>query len=167
VGVSVPTIKSWLSILESSFIIYLLKPWHSNLGKRLIKSPKIYFYDVGMATYLLGIESEQQISRDPLRGNLFENLVVIELLKKQINRGKTPQIYFYRDSNGNEVDVLAQDKELIAYEIKSSQTYHSSFLKGLLHLQGLNLNINNYKLLYSGDFSTQQKGVEILNYARY
>lgn len=167
VGVSVPTIKSWLSILESSFIIYLLKPWHSNLGKRLIKSPKIYFYDVGMATFLLGIETEQQMSRDPLRGNLFENLVVMELLKKQINKGKTPQIYFYRDSNGNEVDVLVQDKQLIAYEIKSSQTYHSSFLKGLLHLQGLNLTIDSYKLLYNGDFASQQKGVDILNYANY
>jgi len=167
VGVSVPTIKSWLSILESSFIIYLLKPWHSNLGKRLIKSPKIYFYDVGMATYLLGIENEQQMSRDPLRGNLFENLVVIELLKKLINKGKSPDIYFYRDSNGNEVDVLALDKELNAYEIKSSQTYHSSFLKGLLHIKEQKIKISNFKLLYNGDFSTKQRGIDIINYVNY
>ena len=141
VGVSMPTIKSWLSILESSFIIYLLKPWHFNIGKRLIKSPKIYFYDVGMAAFLLGIENEQQMSRDPLRGNLFENLVVMELYKKQINKGKTPEMYFYRDSNGNEVDVLVNDNGINAYEIKSSQTYHTSFLKGLLHIKELDLKI--------------------------
>lgn len=136
VGVSSHTIREWLSVLEASFIIVRLPPYYENLGKRLIKSPKIYFVDVGLACYLLGIENEVQLSRDPLRGQLFENMVVMELLKARHNQGLDPRLYFYRDLRGNEVDLIYQKgRDLVPIEIKASQTYHKSFLTNLSKLQ--------------------------------
>ncbi|MCD4745978.1 MAG: ATP-binding protein [Bacteroidales bacterium] len=125
VGVSVTTIKSWMSILEASFIVLLLQPYYENINKRLIKSPKIYFYDVGLAAYLLGIEDARQISRDPLRGALFENLVLMELVKYRFNTGFDHNLFFYRDSHQNEVDVVFKKaRQLYPVEIKSAQTFH-------------------------------------------
>jgi len=106
VGVDAKTIRQWLSILEASFIIFKLPPYYENFGKRVIKSPKYYFIDVGLLVFLLGIEHPDQITRDPLVGGIFENMVVIELLKARLNRGAMANLYYYRDSNGNEIDLL-------------------------------------------------------------
>ncbi len=132
VGVSSKTIRSWISILEASFIAFLLPPFFENRGKRLIKSPKLFFYDTGLAAYLLGIETAQHMSRDPLRGALFENLAVSEMVKLDYNAGRNPNIYFYRDSTGIEVDIVRESgRDLTLCEVKSSATFHSEFLKGM------------------------------------
>ena len=131
-GISANTIKHWLSILEASFVIYRLQPYFENFGKRVIKSPKYYFIDTGLLTFLLGIERASQVLRDPLVGQLFENLVVIECLKYMTGQGKLPNLWFYRDSNHTEVDLLIEDGGgLLALEIKSGATWHPDMLKGL------------------------------------
>ena len=112
IGVDRETIKSWFSILKASFICFLLQPHTSNYRKRLIKSPKVYFYDVGLAAYLLGARDPSQIESHPLRGALFENLVIADLLKSFWNRGDYRSLYFFRDSSGNEVDLLFEDGEV-------------------------------------------------------
>lgn len=114
-GVSHTTIVNWLSILEASFIIFRLPPYFENFGKRVTKTQKIYFTDVGLARYLLDIHTKEQLARDPLLGNLFENFVIIELVKHQINKGIGPNFYFYRDSNNNEIDCLyRQEHQIVA-----------------------------------------------------
>lgn len=138
VGISASTVREWISLLEASHLIFRLFPYYENFGKRLIKSPKIYFTDTGLASWLLGIETMEQLQRDPLRGNLFENLMVLELMKARLNQGLDPQLYFFRDSHGKEVDLIwQQGRELIPVEIKSSQTYNSSFLDALRHFEAL------------------------------
>jgi uncharacterized protein len=133
-GVSHTTTRAWLTLLEASYIVLLLQPWHANLSKRLIKSPKIYFHDVGLAAFLMGLENEIQVGRDPLRGNLFENLVVVEALKYRYNRGRRSNLFFYRESNGNEVDLLAESsRRLCAIEIKAGATVNPDYFKGLRH----------------------------------
>ncbi|MDP1608687.1 MAG: ATP-binding protein [Chlamydiales bacterium] len=136
VGISSSTVKEWISLLEASHILFRLHPYYENFGKRLIKSCKIYFTDTGLACYLLGIENQDQLQRDPLKGSLFENLIVLELMKARSNQGLDPNLYFYRDRQGKEVDVIYQKgRELIPIEIKSSSTYNSSFLDTLLLFQ--------------------------------
>lgn len=132
VGISHTTAREWLTLLEASYIVFLLRPWHSNISKRLVKSPKLYFFDVGLASYLLGLETELHVMRDPLRGNLFENMAVVETLKYRYNRGERANFFFYRDSNGNEVDLLIQvGPDIFPIEIKSGETIVSDFFKGL------------------------------------
>ena len=166
VGVSVPTIQSWLSILESSYIVYLLQPYHSNINKRLIKSPKIYFYDTGLAAYLAGINSEEQMPAHPLRGALFENMVIMETLKKKYNSIRNFQLYFYRDSNQNEVDLLLDNGISIdAIEIKSSETYDKSFQKGLKYIrQLLPEKIKNTTICYAGQLESVLNEIKLVNY---
>lgn len=131
-GVAVSTINAWLSVLQASYIIYMLPPFFTNTRKRLTKSPKIYFTDCGLASYLLGIDSAQVLNRDKMRGHLFENMVIMQALKHRFNQGQDGGLYFYRDSNGNEVDLLVQRGSTYdCYEIKSSETFSSSFIKGL------------------------------------
>ena len=133
-GVSHTTIHAWLSLLEASYIIFLLKPWYQNVSRRLIKSPKLYFYDVGLAAYLLGMESETHVSRDPLRGNLFENLVLMEAIKHRLNKGGKNAVTFYRDSRGNEVDIILEGgREVFPLEVKAGATIAEDFFKGLKH----------------------------------
>jgi uncharacterized protein len=132
VGVSSTTIKSWVSILAASFVIFELPPYFENISKRVIKSPKLYFTDPGLVAHLAGIETAEQAARDPLRGALFENLVVLELLKARLNRGLAPSLFFYRDTNGNEVDVIIRSgRKLIPLEIKSAETFTEGFLSGI------------------------------------
>lgn len=137
VGVSVPTIQSWLSILEASYVVYRLYPYHANIGKRLTKTPKLYFCDTGLAAWLMGIRSQEQLAIHPLRGNLFENMVVNDFHKYFYNRGERPDLYFYRDQGGHEVDLLQVTPEglLNAFEIKSGKTYRTDYLDGLHYLQ--------------------------------
>jgi uncharacterized protein len=133
-GVSHTTAGNWLSLLEASFIVFQLRPYYRNISKRLVKSPKLYFYDVGLATFLLGIENEKQLSRDPLRGSLFENLVIAEALKYRFNQGRRSNLYFYRDSKGNEIDLLlVSGSEFFPIEIKSGMTITRDYFKGLIH----------------------------------
>ena len=137
VGISHTTARSWLTLLEASYIVFLLQPWHANLAKRQVKTPKLYFYDVGLAAYLLGAESELHINRHPLRGNLFENLVVIEALKYRYNRARRNNLYFWRDAKGNEVDLLVETGgEVVPVEIKSGATISEDFFKGLRSFAG-------------------------------
>lgn len=132
VGVSAVTIREWIAVLEATYIIFRLEPYFENFGKRLIKSPKIYFTDTGLACYLLGIDTVEQLIKDSLYGNIFENWVIVELMKARYNQAKDPRLYFYRDITGKEVDLLFQQgSRIIPIEIKSSKTFSSSFLNGL------------------------------------
>ena len=131
-GVTIPTINSWLSVLQSSYIVYLLQPDYRNFSKRLVKTPKLYFYDTGLACSLLEIKQASQVSNHYLRGGLFDNMVINEFLKRGFNEGDRPSFTFWRDSNGNEVDLLMNKGDHIdAVEIKSGQTYSSEFFKNL------------------------------------
>lgn len=167
VGVSSKTISQWISILEASYLIFLLPPYYENFGKRAIKSPKLYFTDVGLATYLLGIENISQLERDPLRGNLVENLVLLELVKARWNEGLEHKLFFYRDSNQNEVDILYQrGHELTPIEVKSAKTFNASFLKGLTYFKNLAPEkFHKPYLVYAGVDQQEITGVQLLNIA--
>lgn len=151
-GVSIPTINSWLSVLQSSYIVYLLHPDYRNFAKRLVKTPKLYFYDTGLACSLLEIKSASQVSSHYLRGGLFENMVINELLKRKVHIGEHPSFSFWRDSNGNEVDLLMNEGDYIeAVEIKSGQTYNSDFFKNLKYWGNLSgENADHRKVIYGG-----------------
>jgi len=163
IGVSNTTLTHWLSILEASYIIFRLPPYYNNFGKRLIKSPKLYFTEPGLAAWLLGIESPEQIMRDPLHGNLFENMIIVEALKYRHNKGNEPNLYFWRDNNGNEIDlILERQRTLSPIEIKSSRTWHKNFLKQIKHFQKEIPVAKNGTVIYAGedelDFG-QQKAI--------
>lgn len=168
VGVSSHTVNEWISILEASFIVFRLQPYFENFGKRIIKSPKLYFTDTGLAAYLLGIENENQMSRDPLRGHLVENLVLLELMKGRLNQGLDPQLYYYRDVQKNEIDVIfKRGNDLIPIEIKSSKTYNSEFLKSLHFFQNLvTPRAPNGYLIYAGDQEQKIHSIDLINYKR-
>jgi predicted AAA+ superfamily ATPase len=169
IGVAVNTIKSWLSVLQTSYIITLLTPFYENIGKRLIKTPKLYFNDTGLACYLLGIESAQQLARDKMRGPLFENLIVSEALKTRTNKGKENNLCFYRDSHQNEVDLLWKEgNSFSAVEIKSSQTYHPDFEKGLKILDNvLGNRLTNKAIVYTGEFENNVGNVKVANFRNF
>jgi uncharacterized protein len=162
-GVSHTTAQSWISLLEASYVIFLLRPWYRNISRRLIKSPKIYFYDVGLAAYLLGMESETHVSRDPLRGNLFENLALMEAIKYRFNKGKKNTLTFYRDSRGNEVDmILESGHELFPLEVKSGATIADDFFKGLRHFSRVTgKSPHGAGLIYSGQEIQRRSDVSI------
>ena len=165
-GVSSTTVEHWLSILEASYIIFRLQPYFENFGKRVIKSPKLYFTDPGLAAYLLNIENISQISRDPLRGNLVENLVILDLMKYRYNRGLDHNLYYYRDQHQNEVDVIYKTGEqLIPIEIKAAQTVVMQFFKGLKHFKSTAKNkcALGY-LVYSGHPMQGIEEFEVINY---
>lgn len=152
-GISVPTIDSWLSILESSYILFPLKPDHCNYSKRLVKAPKLYFYDTGLACSLLEIKTPAQMNTHYLRGNLFENMVISDFMKNDYNKGIIePSVSFWRDSAGNEVDLLHRDgNKEDAYEIKSAETFNESFLKGLKYWSKLSgAEASDLHVIYGG-----------------
>lgn len=154
VGVSVPTVVRWLSVLEASFVIYRLRPYHNNFGKRQIKAPKIYFTETGLAAYLIGIRDASQLETHPLMGNLFENMVVVEALKSRLNRGLEPDLWFYRNSSGSiEVDLLFEEGgALHPREIKSSSTYASDMRRHLDEFVRLAPGAGQPLVVYSGQF---------------
>lgn len=130
-GISQPTAREWLSLLEASYIVFRLPPWHANISKRLVKRPKLYFYDSGVVAFLLGINDPAQVHNHPLRGALFETLVVSDIVKGFLHRGKRPPISFYRDAKGNEVDVIiTTGRGDVPIEIKSSSTFSYDLTKG-------------------------------------
>lgn len=166
VGVSATTIQHWLSILEASYIVFRVQPYFENFGKRMIKSPKLYFFDVGLVSYLIDIETPAQMSRDPLHGNLVENLVVLEMIKARMNQGLEPNLYFFRDSHHNEVDLIyKKGHELIPIEIKASKTFDRSFLKGLTYFRNLapDRTPAGY-LVYAGSMSYNIDGFKLIHY---
>lgn len=165
IGISHTTAREWLSLLEASYIIFLLKPHHKNYNKRIIKAPKLYFYDVGLAAYLLGIKTVEQMQRDPLRGNLFENLVIAEVVKEAHHQGQSPQVAFFRDKHGNEVDLIVEHREgLVAIEVKSAETISSSFFKGLNYFEKLSgEDIFQKCLIYGGQKNVRRSKTEIMS----
>lgn len=166
VGVSSKTISHWLSVLQASYLITLLPPYYENIPKRLVKSPKLYFNDPGLACYLLDIETPQQLDRDKMRGAIFENMIVMEAIKHRYNMGLEGGVFFYRDSNQNEVDLLIkQEGELTAIEVKSSMTYSSSFEKTLTQIEGwVKTPISKKAIVYSGDFENSSGDINLINY---
>ena len=166
VGISVNTVKSWLSVLQTSYIIMMLPPYFENIGKRLTKTPKIYFTDTGVACYLLEIESPQQLDRDKMRGSLFENFIISEALKYRYNTGKSNNLYFFRDSHQNEVDLLLKyGNTFDAVEIKSSQTFHVDFEKGLKSAENtFGKRIVSKTIIYAGDYENTAGEINLLNY---
>ena len=160
-GISTKTVTEWLSILHTSYICFLLPPWYENRGKRLTKSPKIYFYDTGLACALAGIDNAEQLNRDPLRGGLFENLVILERMKRAYNNGTRPNLYFYRDSKGVEVDLVEYTgRKLFPTEIKSSATFNPSFCKNLsLFAERYSDVCGQPSVVYAGSESFTFKGV--------
>ncbi|MFH1664833.1 MAG: ATP-binding protein [Candidatus Omnitrophota bacterium] len=166
VGVSSASIKSWMSILEASFIVFSVQPYHENIAKRVVKSRKIYFYDVGLASYLLQIENTNQLATHPLRGGLFENLVISELVKSRYNQALDHNLYFYRDSNHNEIDVLFKHgNTLTPIEIKSALTFNNEFLKNLTFMQKLIPDRTGKGfLIYGGNIEQNIHENSIINY---
>lgn len=164
VGVSSNTITQWLSVLEASYLVFTLAPWSANIGKRLVKSPKVYFWDVGLACWLLGIKTVDQLQHHPLRGALFENLVVLEVLKALRNQGLRDPLYFFRDSNGLEVDlVLERPEGLVLVEIKASQTVAAPLFKGLRTVSAfLGERVKSQHLVFGGDAPQQRTAVQVL-----
>ncbi len=154
IGVDVKTVQHWLSILSSSYITFTLPPYYRNIGKRIIKSHKLYFYETGLVCYLLGIENAEQIATHPLRGALYENMVVSEFHKKYFNRGRTPHLYFYRDSSQKEIDLIDElgYNKLYTYEIKAAKRYSTQFTAGLDYFKKIYGDIvQGGDILYDGD----------------
>ncbi len=154
-GINVNTAQVWISILEASYTIYQLKPYYKNFNKRLIKSSKLYFLDTGLAASLLGIENSQQLFTHYLRGELFENMIINEYIKSAYASGKEPQMYFWRDSNHNEIDLLIEKgTQLQAVEIKSAATLNSSFTDGLQKFKSIaGVSDDNLTVVYGGDMN--------------
>ena len=162
-GITHNTAKSWLAVLETSGIIYLLRPYYRNYGKRLVKTPKLYFTDPGLACRLLGIHDREQLFLHPNRGNLFESFIIAELLKQRLNRGLTPGLYFWRDNTGIEIDVVQEESaNLTAIEIKSGKTFSPDFLEGLKNwLNFSGEKPENCMVIYAGDLQLTHQGITI------
>lgn len=165
-GVAVNTINSWLSVLQASYIVFMLPPFFTNTRKRLTKSPKIYFTDTGLAASLLDIDSPRTMNRDKMRGHLFENMVIVNFLKNRYNEGVNGGLYFYRDSNGNEVDLLVKKGSAYScYEIKSSSTFHPDFIRGLKSFRASFPDMTGERtVVYSGVDLPDFEGVGVINY---
>ena len=164
-GIAVNTAKAWLSLLEASFIVYQMQPYYKNFNKRLIKSPKLYFYDTGVACSLLKLTDPEMINTHYLYGSLFENLVISEILKSQCHSGKRPSVYYWRESNGVEIDCIIEqgNNEISALEIKGGQTFTKDYMKNLRNFakyeDGLKI---NKAIVYAGEQSTNIKDVQLI-----
>lgn len=163
-GISAPTAKSWLNLLEASFIAFTLRPHFKNFSKRLIKSPKIYFYDTGLVCYLLRIRDVEQLNHHPLRGAIFENWVISEYIKQAYNRGKDPDLYFWRDQTGHEIDlVIDKGLYLDLIEIKSSQTFNPSFCQNIDWLNKLQHHKGG-QIVYGGEQVFSMKDIQVTSW---
>lgn len=162
-GVDHKTISSWLGILESSFVIYRLQPHHKNFNKRIVKMPKLYFYDTGLASTLLGIQNSEQLDINPYRGALFENFVIAELIKKSFNKAQPHRIYFWRDNTGHEIDVILESaNSLFPIEIKSGKTITSAYFSGLSFWNRISQQEGG-TVIYGGDsYQKRSNGIEVL-----
>lgn len=162
-GVDQKTVAAWLSVLETSFILFRLQPYYKNFNKRMVKMPKLYFYDTGLASALLGIDNAAMLEMHPFRGSLFENFVVNEFLKQRLNSGLSSNIYFWRDSTGNEIDLLIDQKpDMLPIEIKSGKTVTSDYFKGLNFWNKLTGNKGG-TIVYGGDMQqTRSDGISVV-----
>jgi predicted AAA+ superfamily ATPase len=164
-GIAVNTAKAWLSLLEASYIVYLIQPYYKNFRKRLIKSPKLYFYDTGVACSLLKLSNPEMINTHYLYGSLFENLVITEVLKNQCHWGKRPSVYYWHESNGTEIDCIIEqgNNQIVAIEIKGGQTFTKDYMKNLRNFakdeNGVRI---NKVIVYAGDQSTNIKDIELI-----
>jgi predicted AAA+ superfamily ATPase len=169
-GITVNTVKAWLSLLESSYIIYLLQPYYRNFNKRIIKSPKLYFYDTGVASSLLRITDPTMLSNHYLYGALFENLVITEIIKSQVHAGERPSVYYWRESNGVEIDCIIErgGNTIDALEIKAGQTFSADYLRNLRHFPGT---LNDQKIkktvIFRGTESTVINDTDILSWREF
>ena len=166
-GVALNTAKAWISVLEAGFVVTLLRPYHRNFGKRLVKAPKLYFVDTGLACWLLGIRAPQMLPLHPMRGALFENWVVIEHLKQRCNQGQPSDLYFWRDNNGVEADLLYETAAATVQtvEIKSGQTPTSDYIRaGQKSTRFVTDKVEVPKLIYGGDATFLRSGVEVLSW---
>lgn len=168
IGINHKTAQSWISILEAGFIIHKLPPHFTNFNKVLVKRPKIYFYDTGLVCSLIGIHDETQLANHPLRGAIFETMIVSELLKQRFNKGEISNLYYWRDKTGKEIDIIIDNAgKLIPLEIKSSQTIATDFFKNIKYYQNLNKGTKSY-LLYNGTESQKRSdGTEVMNWEDY
>jgi predicted AAA+ superfamily ATPase len=167
-GITHPTVRSWISILEAAYVVKLLPPWHQNIGKRLVKTPKLYFIDSGLAAHLIGIRDVGQLACHPLKGHLFENMMVAEALKQLCHAGVPDDLFFFRDHTGNEVDLLHQTASgFHAMEIKASQTVSEDFFKGLRTFSDLTGSTLSSSLIYGGDSRQTRSGVRIVPWNQF
>lgn len=165
-GVDYKTIQNWLNLLETSFILYRLQPWHVNFNKRIVKTPKIYFYDTGLVCHLLGITKESDLDIHFIKGAVFENYIITELVKQTWNSGKSLRHFFWRDNTGNEIDLLIEKgTQLELIEIKSAQTIKQDFFKNLNKIEKLATDYNVKKsILYAGVEKRKQFETNILTW---
>jgi hypothetical protein len=169
IGVSVETIRNWMYVLEASYICFLLKPYHKNYNKRIVKSPKLYFYDTGVICSLLGIQSAEQLNNHYLKGNLFENLIIAETLKKYHNNGKEPPVYFWQNKTGHEVDMVFDSvDEPSGAEIKSGKTFQVEFMKNLEYwIKTTKARPENQIIIYGGNQQRTGRGIKVMNWKEY
>ena len=167
-GITHNTAKAWISVLEASYVLFLLRPHHENFSKRLIKSPKLYFYDTGLLCWLLGIQNAGQLASHPLRGSIFETFVVSELVKSRLNRGERAAFSFWRDSNGNEIDVVADvGTAMMPIEIKAGQTINRDFFAGLERWTALaGERAVSPALIYGGEENHERRGTRIIGWRK-
>ncbi|MFP4515023.1 MAG: ATP-binding protein [Parcubacteria group bacterium] len=165
-GISYHTAENWISILETSYIIFKLQPYYNNFNKRIIKTPKIFFYDTGLLSYLLGIRKEEELNNHYLKGNIFENFIVSDIIKFDYNQGNLKSFYFWQDNNGKEIDlVIDSGKEIKVIEIKSSSTIRNEFFKNLISWRELQTQKKQTDFLfYTGDMNITRKGVKVLTW---
>lgn len=166
VGISYKTVNRWLSVLETSFIVYTLRPYYKNFNKRIIKTPKLYFYDTGLACALLNLRNTDDLNRHFAKGALFENFIINEIFKNQLNRHLTPKNYFWNAAGSHEIDLLIdQGGELFPVEIKSSRTIHNQFFNGVRYFQSISgaLPENSY-LVYGGDAEQKRSIANVLSW---
>jgi len=161
-GIDSKTAAAWIGILETSFIVFRLQPWHENFNKRIVKMPKLYFHDTGLASALLGLESADQWALHPLRGAMFENLAITELQKNILHSGSTGRLYFWRDSNGNEVDVIVDSGGVRrAVEIKSGRTVTSEYFKGIRYWNSLTGSTGGTVIYGGTERQLRSDGIEV------
>jgi predicted AAA+ superfamily ATPase len=167
-GITHNTAKSWISVLQASYLVFLLRPHHTSFKKRLVKMPKLYFYDTGLVAWLLGIRTAEQMETHPLRGNIFEALIISELVKSRLNQGEKPDLSFWRDSNGNEIDVVVEvENGLMPIEIKSGKTLTGDSFAGLekwCALAGDKAMLPS--VIYGGNEAYRHKGVQIIDWTK-
>ena len=166
-NVSVNTIKTWITILESSYIIFMLPAYHKNLGKRLLKTPKLYFFDTGLLCHLLGLQDEAKLRASDKYGNIFENFIIAEKVKYKAHRQMDPNMFFFRDSNGLEVDLLEikENEEVEMSEIKSGKTFKSEFLISMKKLKALDSALK-MNLVYNGSESVTLAEYRVMNWRK-
>ena len=167
VGVDAMTINSWLNVLQASYIVFRLQPHHQNFTKRLVKTPKVYFHDTGLACALLGLRNKEELATHWARGVLFENAVIADRIKAAYNKGDRPQVYFWRDKHGHEVDLLEEGTRRQVVELKSASTLNNAMFDGLANYRKLYGGDADYSVVYTGPFSTARDDMKAMNWREF